>query len=219
MGLLDTLLGRTKPVKPNLDALFALPSAAVTLETSGGFVSTGRAGVAFKPPAGQAFHEVEADLDQLLRSDTDPVGRARHTEDSYGYHWVVIEASQIDDLVTRAHMVHSTLQEQGFGPQLLCAVFGFEASPSPPQGETPAVGPDLNPTTDAAADDPERAASSASRIYLVYLTKRGTFYPFAPTGKERRDTELELRIRSLMEGDLPVEKDLARWFPLWGLPV
>ena len=30
MGFLDTLLGRTKPVQPNLDQLFALPSAAVT---------------------------------------------------------------------------------------------------------------------------------------------------------------------------------------------
>ena len=32
MGLFDTILGRTKPAKPDLDALFALPSAAVTLD-------------------------------------------------------------------------------------------------------------------------------------------------------------------------------------------
>ena len=30
MGLFDTLLGRTKPVRANLDALFSLPSAAIT---------------------------------------------------------------------------------------------------------------------------------------------------------------------------------------------
>jgi hypothetical protein len=55
----------------------------------------------------------------------------------------------------------------------------------------------------------------------VYLYKRGTFYPFAPVdnAKERRDTELELRIRSMLGDDLPVESDLARWFPLWDLPV
>ena len=32
MGILDSLLGRTKPVQPNLDALFAVPNAAITLE-------------------------------------------------------------------------------------------------------------------------------------------------------------------------------------------
>jgi len=31
MGFLDTLFGRTKPVQPKLDDLFALPSAALTL--------------------------------------------------------------------------------------------------------------------------------------------------------------------------------------------
>ena len=36
MGLLDILLGRTKPVAPDLDQLFALPSAAVTLEAAAG---------------------------------------------------------------------------------------------------------------------------------------------------------------------------------------
>ena len=37
MGLLDTLLGRSKPVQPNLDQLFGLPSAAMTLEVKGTF--------------------------------------------------------------------------------------------------------------------------------------------------------------------------------------
>ena len=37
MGLLDILFGRTKPVAPDLDQLFGLPSAAVTLEAAAGF--------------------------------------------------------------------------------------------------------------------------------------------------------------------------------------
>ena len=41
MGLFDTLLGRTKPVRPNLDALFALPSAAVTVQSAAGMVLSG----------------------------------------------------------------------------------------------------------------------------------------------------------------------------------
>jgi hypothetical protein len=58
-----------------------------------------------------------------------------------------------------------------------------------------------------------------STAYLVYLFKRGTFYPFVPVGPEKRDTEEELRLRSLVSDDLEVEPDLDRWFPLWDLPV
>nr|WP_217178046.1 hypothetical protein [Streptomyces sp. AC495_CC817] len=44
MGLLDILLGRTKPVAPDLDRLFALPSAAVTLEAAASLTPTGTGG-------------------------------------------------------------------------------------------------------------------------------------------------------------------------------
>jgi hypothetical protein len=53
----------------------------------------------------------------------------------------------------------------------------------------------------------------------VYLFKRGTFYPFVPTGHEQRSTEEEFKLRSLVADDLAVETDLDRWFPLWDLPV
>ena len=47
----------------------------------------------------------------------------------------------------------------------------------------------------------------------------GTFYPFIPSGHEKRDIEKELRLKSLVADDLVVEADLDRWFPLWDLPV
>ena len=46
MGLFDAILGRRKPVGPNLDALFALPSAAITLQVSLDQLPTGRGAVA-----------------------------------------------------------------------------------------------------------------------------------------------------------------------------
>ena len=217
MGLLDTIFGRTKPVRANLDALFSLPAAAVTLQVSAGLVPSGRAGVCFKPPAGQPFEQVQAELEQLLRMDdsgsapsgTDAPGApgapgspvpaapsVRHVGDKYGYRWIVVDGGAIDDLVTRVHVVHSSLEDAGWSTQLLCSVFGF---------------------TPAGATDVEDAVSKP--MYLVYLAKRGTFYPFAPTGEEERDNELELRIRSLVTNDLPIEGDLSRWFPLWDLPI
>jgi len=58
------------------------------------------------------------------------------------------------------------------------------------------------------------------RLGLVYLYKRGTFYPFAPlAGRgERRDNALELQIKATLVNDLRIEQDLGRWFPVWGAP-
>lgn len=210
MKILDTLLGRTKPVKANLDALFALPSAAVTLQVSAGLVPTGKAGVCFKPPAGQPFADIQNQIEQLLRlpddegaNQTAASARVHDVADKYGYRWILVEGTGIDDLVTRVHMVHSSLQDAGWETQLLCSVFGFCQG-----GE------------DADSSEPTHVVPGGrSSAYLVYLAKRGTFYPFVPTGPEQRDTELELRLKSTIGTDLPTEPDLSRWFPLWDLPV
>ncbi len=57
-------------------------------------------------------------------------------------------------------------------------------------------------------------------VYLIYSYKEGTFYPFAPLHgqKMERDNNLEFRIRSTMENELPIEKELEKWHPLWGIP-
>ena len=190
MGLFDTILGRSKPVRANLDALFALPTAALTLQSAGGLVSSGHAGVCWKPPPGQAAADAQKDIAELVGDDA-----FRYTQDKFDYGWLLLDDSDLEDLVTKIHMANSTLQENGWGPQLLCSAFGFVPGPDAPGDARP--------------------------FRLVYLFKRGTFYPFAPvdSGKERRDTELELRIRTMVGADLPVETDLSRWFPLWDMPV
>jgi hypothetical protein len=57
-------------------------------------------------------------------------------------------------------------------------------------------------------------------LALVYLYKRGTFYPFAPVpgATQKRDSALELQVRAMLEEDIKVESDLSRWFPVWGAP-
>lgn len=66
MGLFDSIMGRSKPVKPNLDQLFAIPSAAITLQASLDVMPTGRGSVAFRAPEGKAFADVVAEVEQLL---------------------------------------------------------------------------------------------------------------------------------------------------------
>src|ERR1700683_5647149 len=107
MGLLNTLLGRTKPVQSDLDALFALPSASITLQSAAGMSCSGHAGVCFKPPTGQGFEDMQTEVVKLLSMDG--AGGFRKAEDAYGYHWLVIEDSDIEELVTRVHMVNSSL--------------------------------------------------------------------------------------------------------------
>lgn len=189
MGFLDALFGRSKPAKADLDDLFALPSAALTVQAALGFTATGLGSVCYKAAEGAAFARTEADVQQLLDADQGP--KVEASKDSYGYTWLLVrrDPSDVAGLVTDLHAVNSSLQDAGFGPSLLCSLVSF------------------------THDDGRRLA-------LVYLYKRGTFYPFVPLAadKQRRDNALEIQAQGALASDLKVEPDLANWFPVWGAP-
>lgn len=189
MGLLDSLLGRSRPRRPNLDALFSVPSAALTLRAAAGFEPTGSGTVCFRAAAGPAFAQVADEVRALI--GTGPgAPQVVTTQDDYGYTWLEVRGAPDDlsALCTQLHAVNSTLESQGFGTGLLCTLVPFRA----PDGRT---------------------------VGLVYLYKQGTFYPFAPVrGERRRDNMLELQVRDLLTGELAMEKDLQRWLALWDAP-
>ncbi|MEV5374703.1 hypothetical protein B7P34_06505 [Streptosporangium nondiastaticum] len=192
MGFLDVILGRSKPVRPDLDQLFALPSAAITLQAGAGLTPTGLGSVCFASVEGGAFGQLQQDVRALLDADTERGGQpVEFSRDAYGYTWLLARQPPEDTaaLVNDLHAVNTLLQEGGFGPQLLCSLMGF------------------------------RGADGRS-LALVYLYKRGTFYPFAPVAGagDKRDNGLELQVRALLANDLRIEEDLARWFPVWGAP-
>ncbi|AWW39914.1 hypothetical protein ADL00_43950 [Streptomyces sp. AS58] len=192
MGLLDILLGRTKPVAPDLDQLFALPSAAVTLQVTTSFVPTGHGAVCFATVEGDAFEQTHREVQALLDADTDRTGPpVRLERDDYGYSWLVSRRGpgELPQLVNDLHAVNSSMEVNGFGPQLLCSLAGFRDG-------------------------------AGQRLALVYLYKRGTFYPFAPLpgAGQRRDNPLEIQVRAALADDLRIEQDLRRWFPVWGAP-
>ncbi len=190
MGLRDTLFGRTKQAAPNLDNLFALSTAALTLQSELDLVSSGEAGLCFKAGSGESSLETDDDIKQLLDFD-ETTNKVTLTKDDLGFQWLVVKDPDFEALVTRVHSADTSMVEHGLGPRLLCAVFGFV--PKTPPGE--------------------------GSVRLVYLLKQGTFYPFAPTGPEQRDNELELRVRSFLSTDLPIEPNLSRWMALWNVPV
>lgn len=200
MGFLDALLGRSKQAQPNLDALFSLPTATLTLETSAEIRPTGVGAVAFREAEGGSFARLKDEITTLLRGTSGtgaPPGasergsKLEELRDDFGYTWLVVnhDADDIPGLVTDLHAANSTLEGAGFGPSLLCSTIGFRTSSGQP-------------------------------LALVYLYKRGTFYPFAPVdaSAQRRDSALELQVRAMVGSDLKIEPELSRWFPVWGAP-
>ena len=56
-------------------------------------------------------------------------------------------------------------------------------------------------------------------VYWVYNFKQGLYYPFIPIAGKTRDSANELRIKALLEQEIPIEKDMGLWYPLWGIPL
>ncbi|MGB2952928.1 MAG: hypothetical protein WBB74_06005 [Gaiellaceae bacterium] len=57
-------------------------------------------------------------------------------------------------------------------------------------------------------------------VYWIYGFKRGTFWPFVPTGEgQERDNAEELELKAKLEQELPIEQDLSRWFGLFDAPL
>jgi hypothetical protein len=189
VGLTDVLFGRKKLKGANLDKLFALSTAAISLETECNLKPSGVAAVVFKPLSAGEFSQAENDIDELLGvAARDSGSQVRRRSDSFGFEWLVIRDRDFEDLVTTTHLVSSELDARGFGGQLLAAVFAFKG------GEDP--------------------------TYLVYGYKLGTFWPFIPTGEDQeRDNAEELRLKTELESELPIEPDLSRWLGLFNAPL
>jgi hypothetical protein len=189
MGLRDVLFGKKKLAEPAADRLFALVTAAVTLDTELSLRTGGAGAVCFKPLSAAEFERAQSDIGQLLDAVAAESGsKLERSEDSFGYQWIVVRDADLDDQVTAVHAVASGLEEQGFGPQLLAAVFRFAGGKFP--------------------------------VYFIYGYKRGKFWPFVPKGEgQDRDNATELELKAKLEGELPIEQDLTRWFGVFDAPL
>ena len=191
MGFLDTLLGRTRVAKPSkTDRLFAMSTAYVTLQTEHDITTSGKAGIVFQPDPTSDFGRIVADTEEVLRATGEETGTAiTTTEDSYGYSWVVLNDPDVEDLVVGVNAVKDALDTGGYGDRVLAAVFSFRDRDAKP-------------------------------VFFIYNVKRGSWYPFVPApGDKQRNTERELQLKAMLGNELPMEPELERWFPLWGVPL
>ena len=190
MGLLDVLRGKRKLAQPAPDRLFAMSTAYVTMETALEMRTAGRAAIVFQPLATADFDAIVRDMEEVVRGTGSDAGTTvRRTDDEFGYRWMVLSDPDFEDLVVGVNAVSTAIEAGGYGDRILCAVFAFR-------------------------DD------RGGRVYWIYNYKRGAFYPFVPApGDQRRDSERELRLKAQIGAELPVEAELERWFPLWGIPI
>jgi hypothetical protein len=190
MGLFDALLGRSKVKGPAPDRLFAITTAAITLETAHGIKTRGAAAIVFQPLATGDFAQIVKEMEEVVRGTGEETGTTlTTTDDSYGYRWMILHDDDIEDLAVGINAVSDALQLGGYGNRVLCAVFAFEDGEGRP-------------------------------VYFIYNYKRGTWYPFVPAGgAQQRSTERELQTKAQIGNELPIESELERWFPLWGIPI
>jgi hypothetical protein len=195
MGLRDILTGRHQVKAPAPDHLFAITTAYVTLESEHAIAPAGRAAIVFQALATSEFEATIKEMEDVVRATGGESGTTVATEDdSYGYRWMVLrnpDATQsVEDLAVGINAVSGSIETAGHGERLLCAVFAF-------------------------------VDSAKRRVYFIYNYKRGYWYPFVPdpAGDKQRLTERELQLKAQMGSELPIEPEIERWFPLWGIPI
>ena len=189
MGLGDVLFGRKKLKEPAGDRLFALTTAAVSLDVDCGLKPAGAGAVIFKPLSAGEFAQAESDIDELLQGVAKDSGSTLdRKKDSFGFEWIVVRDPDLEDQVTAVHAVADELQARGFGGQLLAAAFRFDGGDKP-----------------------------VYWIYGFKTGTFWPFVPTG--AKQQRDNARELELKAKLEKELPVEPDLTKWLALYDAPI
>jgi hypothetical protein len=190
MGFLDALLGGKRKLKvPTSDRLFAMTTAQVTLETGLGLKHRNVAGMAFQSVATADFKEMVGEAEELLRSQAGDTGTRIETSSDQFGYRWIVLRDKDFEDLVVAINMVATTLETSGYADRLLAAV-------------------------FAFEEEGRP------IYFIYNYKRGSFYPFVPApGAQQRNNEREFQLKAQIGGELPIEPELARWFPLWEIPL
>jgi len=185
----DIFFGRKKLKEPADDRLFALTTAAVTLDVECGLKPAGVGAVVFKPLSAGEFTQVDQDVEQLLQSVAAGSGsKLDRKTDTFGFEWVIVRDNDLEDQVTAAHAVAQEFSDRGFGAQLLAAAFRFDAAGKP-----------------------------VYWVYGFKSGTFWPFAPTGES--RERDNARELELKAKLEPELPIEQDLSKWLGLFDAPI
>jgi hypothetical protein len=181
--------GGDKP-KTDSEAINSLSSAYITLETKLGLNTTGRSAVCIKKVNTSQFNEMKQEIEDFLAAAKADFDLSFRTViDPYDYMWIVILSETIEDSVAAITSIGDIIDEKGFSDKLLASVFDFN--------------------------------HGNIAYYLIYNYRLDKFYPFVPVSEQqkRRDHNEEMKIMSVLVDELPFEKNMCNWYPIWYIPI
>ena len=137
MGLIGSLkdvlgLGAEAAARRAADPedLFGMSTAHVTMAANLDLEPIDEAGLCFADVNSTDFASaLRSARDIVQTGDAGTIAGVR--KDDHGYHWVVMEDEDFEDLVVGVHAAADEFTERGYDSRLLAAVFGFEG----PAGE------------------------------------------------------------------------------------
>jgi hypothetical protein len=181
-----------KNYQQDSEALFTLSSGQISLESKLNLKCTGKAAISLKSVSGRFFAETMSEVQNFLDvSKTDSDLSYQVANDSYGYLWIILQSSEIEDIISAISAVGQTINDRGFSKQLFAAVFQFSNNNN----------------------------NKTNNRYLIYNYNLNKFYPFVPVNRNERDKEIEREIMVTIIDEMPIEKDASLWYPIWGLPL
>jgi hypothetical protein len=187
---ISTSGGGSKKRETDSDTISSLSSSYIALNTRLDLKTTGRSAICIKNVDLVPFGEMKHEIENFLdASKADFEITYRTIVDPYEYLWIIIMTKTLEDNVAAITSIGDTIEERGFSDKLLAAIFDFN--------------------------------DGSTANYLIYNYKLDKFYPFVPINEQqkRRDPDKELKIMSAVGDELPVEKDMSNWYPIWNIPI
>jgi hypothetical protein len=204
-------------------AISALSTAYVKLDNKLGLKSTGRCGILVKNVDIPEFSDMKQYINSFLSNVSDKQKidwdfSYQSIVDDYGYLWFMLKGKAIEDIAVAINAIGDTIHEKGYSRQLLAAIFEFTSGYNA-DGNRPGM------------DNINTAVNNSNKNqYLIYNYKIDRFYPFVPLlssadiagkglrKKSRRNYEQELKIMEQIKDELPLEKEVKLWYPIWNMP-
>ncbi|PTL56459.1 PspA-associated protein PspAB [Paraconexibacter algicola] len=189
MGFFDALLGKRKVAPPAAKDRLFAMSTAHIAMDVDGLRARGRAGIVFQSLGTADFSRVVQEMEEVLHGTGEETGTTVSSQDDSFGYRWMI--LEDPDVEDLVVGVHAV------NDALAIAGYG-----------------DRTLAAVFAYED------GSQPLYWIYNIKRGSWYPFVPAGGEQaRSNERELQLKARYGGDLPIEPELERWFPLWGVPL
>ena len=188
MSILGVLFGRSKIKKGSREKFFSIVTAEMDLEGRTDLRRTEKAGLVLNPVESQFFENLDTEIRELLAVSAGATGTRYEVMDDGHGTRWVI----LDDRDFEALVTTLHLIGETFTEH------GFE---------------------DRLIAAVFGFEYEGKKAYWIYYVKRGSFYPFVLSDESTRDNAAELRLSALMEEEkVPVERDIEKWYALWGIP-